>query len=118
MKTIKQTVAIKAEPNEVYELIMDSKKHSAFTGGKAKISNKIGDKFTAYDDYIEGVNVTLVHGKKIVKKWRASDWADDQSSTITSECTTSKNGTKLKFTQVNVSYKFCKDIKRYKSRLD
>lgn len=41
-KTIKQTIFFKAEPHDVYEALMDSKKHSKFTGDKAVISRKEG----------------------------------------------------------------------------
>ena len=37
-KSIRQTVTFTGKPDEVYKLIMDQKKHSAFTGGKATIS--------------------------------------------------------------------------------
>ena len=37
-KGIRQVVTIKTTPHAVYEALMDSKKHGAFTGGKAVIS--------------------------------------------------------------------------------
>ena len=66
-KSIKQSVTIKASPKEIYDALMDSKKHSKFTGGKANISNKVGGKFTAYDEYCFGTNLELVPNKKIVQ---------------------------------------------------
>ena len=36
-KTIEQTVTIKANPHDVYEALMDSEKHSQFTGAPADI---------------------------------------------------------------------------------
>lgn len=69
-KTIKQKVKFKAAPKEVYEALTDSKKHSAFSGERAKISKKIGGPFTAYSNYISGVNVDLSPGKRIVQAWR------------------------------------------------
>ena len=101
-KTIKQTTTINASPDEVYEALMDSKKHAEFTGDDAKIDNKVGGKFTAYGDYIEGENVELVADKKIVQKWRASDWPDAHFSTATFELKEKDGKTELKFTQENV----------------
>ena len=60
MKTIKQVVIFEAEPHEVYEDFMDSKKHAEFTGEKAKISREIKGKIMAYDGYIVGKNIELV----------------------------------------------------------
>ena len=42
MKTIKQTAEFKVSSKEVYEALMDSKKHSKFTGQKSVISQKVG----------------------------------------------------------------------------
>ncbi len=41
-KTIKQKVTFKASPKIIYDLLVDSKSHSAFTGQKAHISKKVG----------------------------------------------------------------------------
>lgn len=101
-KTIRQIVAFKASPHEVYEALMDSRKHSQFTGAKANISQKINGKFTAYDGYITGINEKLVQDKKIVQKWRGSDWPEKHYSTATFELEKSGKGTKLMFTQTNV----------------
>lgn len=73
-RTVKQEVIINAPVNDVYEAFLDSRKHSAFTGAKAKASKKAGGLFTAYDGYIEGVNIELVENKRIVQAWRGSNW--------------------------------------------
>ncbi len=65
-KTIRQTVTFKASPHEVYEALMNSRRHAKFSGGKARLSRKVGGKFTAYDGYIEGTNLELAPDKKIV----------------------------------------------------
>ena len=70
-KLIQQTVTFKATPHAVYEALMDSEKHAAFTGGKAAISRVVGGSILAYDDYITGKNIELVPDRKIVQDWRA-----------------------------------------------
>jgi len=74
---------------------MDSGKHAQFTGGEAKISRKVGGKFTAFDGYSEGVNIELVADKKIVQTWRASDWPDGQYSQVTFSLKEVAGGTRL-----------------------
>jgi uncharacterized protein YndB with AHSA1/START domain len=69
-KTIKQRVKFKAPPATVYELLADSRKHSAVTGRKARISEEIGGTFSADDDDVSGINVDLVPGRRIVQAWR------------------------------------------------
>ena len=69
-KTIKQRVKFAASPATVYEILADSKKHSAVTGRKATISRKVGGTFSASEDEVSGVNVDLVPGQRIVQAWR------------------------------------------------
>lgn len=76
-RTIKQSVLIPATPVEVYDAIVNGKKHTAFTGSPAKSANKVGGKFTAWDGYIAGKYLELVLGKKIVAEWRTNDWPAD-----------------------------------------
>jgi uncharacterized protein YndB with AHSA1/START domain len=69
-KTIKQRVKFNAPPATVYDLLADSKKHSAVTGRKATISRKIGGMFSVSGDDVSGINVDLVPGRRIVQAWR------------------------------------------------
>ena len=101
-KTIRQSANFKATPHDVYEALLDSKKHSRFTGGEASISRKVGGRFTAYDGYITGKNLELIKDKKIVQSWRASDWPAGADSVATFILSTGKNETKLSFTQTNI----------------
>jgi len=110
IKTIRQSVTIKATPHEVYEALMDSRKHSKFTGAKASISRKIGGKFKAYGDYISGVNLDLVPDKKIIQSWRGSDWTKGHYSKVTFSLKKVKNGTRLTFRQSGLPEKYYKDI--------
>jgi activator of HSP90 ATPase len=99
---IKQTVIFKTSPHDVYEALMDSQKHAAFSGGKAKISRAVGGEFMAYDDYITGKNVELIPDQKIVQDWRAVDWPEGYYSRVTFELAAIPEGTRLDFTHVDV----------------
>jgi activator of HSP90 ATPase len=101
-KTIRQTVTFKASPHDVYEALMDSKKHAKFTGGKAIISRETGGKFSTFDGYAEGVNIELVPDKKIVQSWRAEDWPEGHFSRVTFSLKKEEAGTSLTFTQSGV----------------
>lgn len=109
-KTIRQTAVFKASPHEVYEALMDSKKHSEFTGEDAKISRKVGGKISAYSGYIDGKNLKLVADRKIVQEWRGSDWPEGHFSTATFELKKIPGGTKLIFVQTDVPEEFYSDI--------
>lgn len=111
-KSIRQTVTFKAKPHDVYEALMDSKKHAKFSGSPAKISRVEGGKFTAYGDYIEGVNLELKKDRKIVQQWRDSDWEKGVYSKVTYKLNSAKGGTKLVFHQSGVPEKDCESIKK------
>jgi len=74
--TITQKVVIHALPEEVYEAFLDPKKHSEFTGSKAKGQAKVGAEFTAWDGYISGKTVELEKGKRIVQEWVTTEWPE------------------------------------------
>ena len=53
-------------PAKLYELFMDSAKHTAATGAPARISSKAGGKWSAFDGMILGRNLLLVPNRMIV----------------------------------------------------
>jgi activator of HSP90 ATPase len=109
-KTIKQSVTFKTSPHEVYETLMDEKRHAEFTEGEAIISRKLGGKFSTFDGYAEGINVELEQDKKIVQTWRAEDWPEGHYSKATFALTKTEVGTRLTFTQTDVPEEFAAEI--------
>lgn len=101
-KPIHQTVIFKATPHAVYEALMDTEKHAAFTGSKANLSRQIGGEISAYDGYISGQNVELVPEKKIVQTWRAVDWPEGFFSQVTFEMSVIPEGTRLDFSHTGL----------------
>ena len=103
-KTIKQKAIIPASPEKVYKALMSSKEHSAFTGADAKISDKVGAKYSAHGGYIDGKNLKLVKGKKIVQSWKAAEpnWPDGHFSTVTFDLKKNSKGTEITFTHDEV----------------
>jgi activator of HSP90 ATPase len=110
-RNIRQSVTFKATPHAVYEMLMDSKKHSVLAGDQAKISRNVGGKFTV-GDYIEGVNLELAPDEKIVQTWRYSDWPKGHYSKATFALKKVEGGTRLTFTQSGVPEEFYEDIKQ------
>jgi len=111
-KNLNQTVVFKASPNEVYEALMDSEKHAKFTGDKAEISRDVGGKVSAYGGFIEGENLELVQDKKIIQKWRGSDWPEGVYSKVIFILEKMPEGAKLVFTHESIPSQFFEDIKQ------
>ena len=93
--TIRQTVTFSASPEQVYEVIMDTKKHESLSGEKASICTKIGGAFTAWGEHISGFNLVLQPGRRIVQAWRAHDWWADHFSIATFDLCKVDGGTEL-----------------------
>jgi activator of HSP90 ATPase len=111
-KLIRQTVTFKASPHEVYEALMDSRKHARFSQGAAKISRKVGGAISAYDGYITGSNLELVPDQKIVQAWHGSDWPAGHLSKVTFRLMPVPAGTRLSFTHSNVPDKHVASIRQ------
>ncbi len=109
-RTINQMVLFPCTPLELYNMLMNSEQHSEFTEAEAHISSRETGKFTAYDGWIEGKNLELVPGKKIVQYWRGADWPKGHFSIVTFEFFPQKNGSKLIFTQKEVPKQFESEI--------
>jgi len=102
-ESIKMSTTVPASPKQVYEAWLDAKEHSAFTGEKATGSAKVGGKFTAFGDYIEGKNLELKPHKLIVQAWRTSEFpagTDDSKLELWFEEV--KGGTKLTLAHSNI----------------
>ncbi|MDP2924846.1 MAG: SRPBCC domain-containing protein [Nanoarchaeota archaeon] len=111
MKTLNHTVHFNAKPEDIYEYLMNARKFANITGGKASNPGKISGKFSYYDEYIQGSNVELSPGKKIVWKWTCADFPNNHTTTVT--IIFKKKGdkqTELDFTQDNIPDDFYDDI--------
>ena len=69
---------INATVEQIYRAWLSSDGHTNMTGGIANVSDKIGDRFTAWGGYIEGSNIELVPFNKIVQSWRTSQFEIDE----------------------------------------
>ncbi len=111
-RTIRQSLTFEATPHEVYEILMDSKKHAELVGAEAQISREAGGKFTVYGGEIEGVTLELVPDRKIVQSWRYSDWPQGHYSRATFSMKEVPGGARLTFTQTGVPEEHYEDIRQ------
>ncbi|MFZ0803016.1 MAG: SRPBCC family protein [Terriglobales bacterium] len=69
-----QEVNFKADPHRIYDILLDSKKFSAFSGEPATISPEAGGAFALFKGVIVGRNIELVPDRRIVQAWRPAYW--------------------------------------------
>jgi len=97
------SATIPASPRAIYDAWLSSKGHAALTGASAKVSAKVGGKFTAWDGYISGKNLKLVPGRRIVQAWRTTEFAAaDPHSQIDVTLEPVRGGTKLALHHTNI----------------
>jgi activator of HSP90 ATPase len=110
-ETIRQSATFPTTPHDVYEALMDSKKHSKFTGCVAKISRRVGGSFMAMES-LRGSNVELVPDQKIVQTWQCDieGWPKSHFSTLTIRLKPTKAGARLDFEQADVPAACAKKI--------
>ena len=101
-RTLRQTVTFDASPTDVYNMLMDSKKHQSLSGEPARISTKVGGKFTAWRSHLSGINLVLKPGERIVQAWRATGWPLDHYSIAIFDIKRGRAGTELEFTQIGI----------------
>jgi uncharacterized protein YndB with AHSA1/START domain len=82
--TFTLTATIPASPQEIYEAWLDSLGHSEMTGGEASMSDEVGAEVSAWDGYINGRNLELIPGERIVQTWRTSEFAKEHDDSVIS----------------------------------
>ena len=73
---------INTSARAIYNAWLNSEEHAAMTGGDANISQNIGGEFSAWDEYISGVNLELIQNEYIKQRWRTVDFLDNQEDSI------------------------------------
>ncbi len=81
-----------ATPEEVYDAWLTSDEHSRMTGSPARVSNRIGEDFQAWDGYIKGRNVELERPRRIVQHWRTTEFAESDPDSLLEVLLAVENG--------------------------
>jgi activator of HSP90 ATPase len=102
-QSFKISTTLPATAKQIYRAWLSGKEHTAFTGNAAEAEQKVGARFTAFGDYIEGTNLQLYLNKKIVQAWRTTKFpsgSEDSRIEITLE--EIQGGTRLTLTHNNI----------------
>ncbi|MCB9539283.1 MAG: SRPBCC domain-containing protein [Myxococcales bacterium] len=95
MATVRQEVTLPAPPSRVYDALLKSDQHAAFTGEAATIDARPGGAWKAYDGKIAGYTLDLEPAARIVQAWRAGNWAPGYYSVVRFELAAADGGTRL-----------------------
>ena len=72
------SAVIPAPRETIYNAWLDSAGHSAMTGGRANVSAEPGATFDAWDGYIQGRNLELEPGRRILQSWRTVEFQESE----------------------------------------
>ena len=97
------TETFNVKPAILYNSWLNSEEHSKMTGGLANCSQKIGERFTAWDEYITGTNKSLKVNEEIIQTWRTADFNDrDEDSEVIIRFKEVDDGCELSLIQTNI----------------
>jgi uncharacterized protein YndB with AHSA1/START domain len=98
--SIHQETLIAAPPQQVFELLTSGNLFSAATGMSAEITDREGDAFSVFGGRVEGRQIELVPGHRVVQAWRfgtahPSAWDPGVYSTVRFTIEPAGEGTRL-----------------------
>jgi activator of HSP90 ATPase len=99
---IQQSVRFRTSPQGLFDLYLDSRKHSLSTGARAQISRKTGGNFRAFDGQLQRKNLFIVRGKQIVQLWRATHWKKEDWSILVLNFTRVAGGAQIDLVHIGV----------------
>jgi activator of HSP90 ATPase len=87
----------------MYEVWLNSLRHSHMTGGTAVCSDQVGGSFKAWDGYITGTNISLTEDQEIVQSWRTDEFeAGDEDSKLTIQLKDTEGGCEFTLIHTNI----------------
>ncbi len=103
MDSFKIVEIFPVKPEVIYKAWLDSNTHAEIISSSADIDPTVNGSFVIWDHYITGTTIELVPNKKIVQKWRTTEFPSDSPDSIL-ELTLEpvKDGTRLTLSHKNI----------------
>ena len=93
-----------AAPERLFDMYVDSRSHSAFTGAPAVIEPRAGAAFTAFGGTLSGSILHIKPKRLIIHTWRSKNWpADAIDSVLVLSFWSQPDGARIELVHVNVS---------------
>ena len=101
---ITKQLRLSASPHQVYETLLDAKKHASLTTAAAKITPTMGGDFSALDGHLTGLLSELLVDRQITISCRLNEeaWPKHHLSTATFMFKPDGDGCRLSFYQQEV----------------
>ena len=92
-RTITLTERFFCRPADIFEALTVAGRVKAYTQSDCDVSPQPGTPFRMFSGNVEGVNVEMDPGRKIVQRWRFRNWAEGVHSLVTIELSEPESGT-------------------------
>src|SRR5208337_2394500 len=103
-KTIQQNITLKASPEMLFDMYLNSRTHEAITGAPVVVDSRAGSVFKAFDHRIYGKMLYVVPKRLIVQSWRAAHWMPEElDSILILTFWPAEEGGRIELVQVNVA---------------
>ncbi len=93
--SIHQEISFAVAPERVYNLLTNRDEFAAATGRPAEIEAAEGSAFSLFGGFVEGRQLELVPGRRVVQAWRGKDWTAGVYSLVRFTLTPEAGGTRL-----------------------
>jgi activator of HSP90 ATPase len=81
-ESIELSTMLPVRAKRLYEAWLNAEEHAAFTGDPATCEPVVGGHFTAGGDYISGTNVVLEPYRRIVQRWRTTEFPEGSPDSL------------------------------------
>ena len=103
-QTIQQSVTLPAPATRLFDMYLDAKLHTAFTGSPVIVSAKPGSSFRAFEGALTGMMLYTVPKQLIVQSWRSTHfYADDLDSILVLRFSPAGKSGRIDLVHVNVA---------------
>jgi uncharacterized protein YndB with AHSA1/START domain len=114
---IRQDALVPAPPQQVFELLTSGSLFCAATGQPAEITDREGDTFSIFGGRVEGRQIELVPGERVVQAWRfgqahPSAWEPGVYSTVRFALEPAGDGTRLVIDHTGIPAEWTEHISR------
>jgi activator of HSP90 ATPase len=112
-KNLEQAANFAATPDRLFDMYLDSRSHSAFTGAAAVVESRAGTHFSAFDGMLSGTILHVEPKRLIVQTWRSKNWpADAIDSVLVLTFWPQPGGARIELVQVNIADEDFADVSR------
>jgi activator of HSP90 ATPase len=102
-KNVVLAASFVAAPGRLFDMYLDARSHSAFTGAPAVVEPRAGTAFSAFDGMLSGRLLHIEPKRLIVQTWRSKNWpAEAIDSVLVLSFWTQPDGARIELVHVNV----------------